>query len=489
MKEAGKFISQIEEKAGEWDISAVLSVQDKDGVRYDKAFGYADREEKRKLTLSDRFCLSAHNGFFLTLCVMHLVDRKKLRLRDRVSRFIPEYKHGEQITVLNLLRWRSGIEDYWRGVRMVEIQKDPAHAALSDRERFRREFELYAQDVDFKHVLKLVGELDLKHAPGVEDDGSAGTLPFISEIVSRVSGLTPREYLFRHFFEPLGMDDTRPGDDATTEIYGMFRDTELIRLPRVRSDSTFSTTAQDMNLLVRALAGKGIFSEGTWARMLKCNNDMLGLGFIKQGELYCADFFLNKLRDTCQILLDFEDGTSILMLNNEEQRYKLDDNRRWRCFATDLRRAWQDTRVYPQNPELKRVNGKNVWDAMDIELLPQQLEFVPECSRCAAAMLAQKQPVYVLMDHGLAIGMAALTIKPKKNEYAVSFLQVDHRYQGRGYGRILLTRAMEILKEKGARTLKIGVNRFNIPARRLYQSVGFEDKEIYDEFIDMKITL
>ena len=103
-------------------------------------------------------------------------------------------------------------------------------------------------------------------------------------------------------------------------------------------------------------------------------------------------------------------------------------------------------------------------------------------------MLARKQPVYVLMDHGVAVGLAALTIRPKKGKFDITFLQVDRRYQGRGYGRILLTRAMEILKAKGAKTLEIGVNRFNIPAQRLYRSAGFADKEVYDEFIEMQMT-
>lgn len=488
MKDSEAFIAKIEEKAQEWDISAVVSVRDRDGFKYEKAFGYADRSEYRPLTLSDRFCLDTENSFFLTLCVMHLMERKKLRLGDRISRFIPEYKHAERITVRSLLRWRSGIEDYWRAVRVPELQKEPAHAALSDQERFRREYELYASDVSFQDVLSLVGERELKHAPGVEDDGSASTIPFLCEIVRRVSGMSPRDYLFRNFFEPLGMDQTRPGNDATTQLYGMFRDTELVALPRVSPAGAVTTTLRDFELLAQALACKRLFSETSWAVMLKCRDDA-ALGFMKHGELYRADFFLHKLRNTCHMYLNFDDEASIIILNNEEPRFRLDENRCWRSFVSDLLRTWRDARVYPQSPELKRVNGKNVWDAIEIELLPEQLAFVPECSRCVAAMLAQKQPVYVLMDHGLAVGMAALTVKPKKNEFSVSFLQVDHRYQGRGYGRILLTRAIEILKEKGAARLEIGVNRFNVPAHRLYLSVGFEDSEVYDEFIEMSMTL
>lgn len=489
MKDGEKFIAEIEDKARKWDISAALSICDREGFRYEKAFGYADRGTQRPLTVDDRFCLDAENGFFLTLCVLHLAEGKKLRLSDRVSRFIPEYRHGDRITVRNLLRYNAGIEDYWSAIRLREIQKDPAHAALDERERFRREFVLRAEGASFQEVLRAVNDRDLKHEPGRDSEGGETGYMFLSEIVRRVSGMTPPEYLCRYFFAPLGMDETRPGNDATTALYGIMRDTELIPLPRVCPAGVFTTTLRDMSTLARALAEKRFFSQRTWEIMLKCDADMVGLGCVKRGELYLADLYPWRMRDTCLLGLNFADGVSILLLNNEETKTKMDENRRWRSFSSDLRRAWQDTRVYPQNPELKRVNGKNIGDALDIELLPEQLAFVPECARCIAATLARKQPAYILMDHGVAIGLAALTVKPKKKEYSVTFLQVDHRYQGRGYGRILLTRAIEILKEKGAETLEIGVNRFNIPAQRLYRGVGFQDKEVYDGFIEMKMTL
>lgn len=489
MKDQNKFIEKIEKAAAQWDISAVLSVTDSDGFRYEKAFGYADRASGRPMTLADRFCLDTENGFFLALCVMHLAERKKLRLSDRISRFIPEYRHAERIAVRDLLRWASGIEDHWRAVLMPRLQKDPAHAALSVHDRFRRESELHARDIPFADVLKDIGELDLTHEPGREDDGSESNTAFLAEIVRRASGMPVREYVFRHFFEPLGMADTGPGNDATTALYGVVRDTELVSLPPLSPAGAFTTTLADMDKLARALAGKQFFTERTWAAMLKCRWRTNAIGFSKRGELYAADFYPCRLRDTCQLYLNFDEGVSILLLNNEELKFRLEPSGHWRHFCSDLRRAWQDARVYPDKPELKRVTAKNVWDAMDIELAPEQLAFIPECSKCIAYMLAERQPVYVLMDHGVPIGMTALIIKPKKKQYDVGYLQVDRRYQGRGYGRILLLRAMEILKEKGAEALEIGVVRHNTAAYRLYRSVGFEDKEVYDDFISMKMTL
>lgn len=489
MKDAEGFIAQAEAEARRWDVSTVLSVRDRDGFHWERAFGYADRAAGRPMTTDQRFCLDVENGFYLTLCVMHLAERKMLRLSDLVSRYIPEYSHGDRIRVRNLLRWNAGIPDHWTAVRMPALQKNPAHAALSHRERFCREYELHAQSISFSEILRDINDRELVHDPGVEDDGGETGFAFLAEIVRRVAGMSARDYLFENFFAPLGMTHTRPGNDATTALYGVLRDTELVALPQLSPAGAFTTTLQDMDTLARALVEKRFLSEKTWALMLRCNADMAAMGFVKRGELYTADLFPWKTRNICQLWLDFDGGGSIVMLSSEEPKLRLDENRRWASFPACLRQAWQVGRVYPRQPELKRVNGKNVGNAVAIELAPEQLAFVPECARCIASTLARRQPAYVLMDHGLAVGMAGLTIQPEKKNYDVTFLQVDRRYQGRGYGRILLTQAMAILKARGADKLTIGVNRFNLPALALYRSAGFTEKEVYDEFVEMELTL
>ena len=44
---------------------------------------------------------------------------------------------------------------------------------------------------------------------------------------------------------------------------------------------------------------------------------------------------------------------------------------------------------------------------------------------------------------------------------------------------------VDYLKKAGAKKLSIGVNRFNIPAQKLYKSVGFTEDCVYDEGIWM----
>lgn len=488
MKDKEAFVKHVDRLAEKWDISAVISMQDQEGTILEKAYGYAERDANRKMTLQDRFCLSVHNNFFLGLCILHLAQEGKLALNTRLEACIPEYNTGANITVSQLLRAESGLPDELYQVRIPEMQKDPAHAALSDEEKYRREFEVKIQDKPFGEILKALEGKELEHIPGQEDDGSATAIFFLAEIIRRIFGKNPREYLLEHFFAPLGMQDTRPGNDETVKHAGVMGDDQLVALPGAGAAHCFTTTLSDMNKLARALAKKRIFSEKIWKSALKCKREYCGLGFCKQGELFFADEFPSLAGDYLRMYFQFEEGMSWVYLLGEEFISRHEKNE-WRAFSGEVRSEWQYGRAYPKKPELKKVTGKNVWEAMEIQIKPEQLSFVPDAKSCIASSLAHRQPVYVLMDHGLPMGIAALTIKPKQKEYHVSFLQVDYRLQGRGYGRILLTHAVRLLKEAGAKKLEIGVNRFNIPAQKLYMSVSFQLDTVYEGFMRLKMEL
>lgn len=53
----------------------------------------------------------------------------------------------------------------------------------------------------------------------------------------------------------------------------------------------------------------------------------------------------------------------------------------------------------------------------------------------------------------------------------------------------MVTHAVRLLKEAGAKKLEIGVNRFNIPAQKLYMSVSFQLDTVYEGFMRLKMEL
>lgn len=62
--------------------------------------------------------------------------------------------------------------------------------------------------------------------------------------------------------------------------------------------------------------------------------------------------------------------------------------------------------------------------------------------------------------------------------YLIDGLYVEKKFRGQGYGKELLQEALEILKTKDLDYLEIKVMAHNTIARKLYQSIGFEDQVI-----------
>ena len=60
---------------------------------YERAFGWADRESKRRMTTDAIFRIASQTKALTSVAIMSLVEEGKLSLTDPVSRFIPAFEH------------------------------------------------------------------------------------------------------------------------------------------------------------------------------------------------------------------------------------------------------------------------------------------------------------------------------------------------------------------------------------------------------------
>jgi uncharacterized protein YbbC (DUF1343 family)/CubicO group peptidase (beta-lactamase class C family) len=162
----------------------VLLVSHKRRVVYRKAFGQRSLAPRREgMTADTIFDLASLTKVVATVpAVMRLVEEGKLRLNDRVTRYLPEFQGGaSEITVRNLLTHFSGLRPdldleppwsgYDTGIRKALADKPVAAPG----ERF-----LYS-DINF--IL-------------------------LGEIVRRLSGKNLDAFAAEVVFRPLGMKDT-----------------------------------------------------------------------------------------------------------------------------------------------------------------------------------------------------------------------------------------------------------------------------------------
>jgi beta-lactamase class C len=191
MEAAARIIqTQVEARMLE---SAVLHVQRRGHV-FERAFGKAASPDAVFLLASITKTMTAAG-------VMVLADREKLRLTDRVVKFIPEFSEGarKDITIEHLLTHTSGLPD-----------QVPDNAALRQRHA--------PLSVFVEHTVRT----PLLFPPGTKYHYQSMGLLLAAEIVQRITQAPFPDFLAKEVFAPLGMDRTALG-------LGRFKMEETVR--------------------------------------------------------------------------------------------------------------------------------------------------------------------------------------------------------------------------------------------------------------------
>lgn len=100
------------------------------------------------------------------------------------------------------------------------------------------------------------------------------------------------------------------------------------------------------------------------------------------------------------------------------------------------------------------------------ELLPQGLN-------------SEDNFLYVLYDRDEAVGMIWMKVKnqPSKSGFIYEVF-IEERFRGKGYGKSLMLLLEEKAREMGLKSLALHVFGFNHVARKLYETVGYEIKNV-----------
>lgn len=68
-------------------------------------------------------------------------------------------------------------------------------------------------------------------------------------------------------------------------------------------------------------------------------------------------------------------------------------------------------------------------------------------------------------------------------------LVVDPEYQGKGIGKLLMTKAIERFKKEGLKKVGLWVGKGNTKAKKIYEKLGFVEKETRGRWIRMEMEL
>ncbi|WP_299045817.1 serine hydrolase domain-containing protein [uncultured Polaribacter sp.] len=183
-KSVDAYVDEINEK-GELNGN-VLVVKNKE-VLYENSFGISHPKTKEPLTASHRFAIGSISKEFPGVSIMQLYERGKLKLDDKVSKYLNDLPTwASTISIQQLFKYTSGLPRVaWE--RYGENQMTVTH-------------ELLLND------LKKVEELTFK--PGTDYLYSNYNPILLIHIVEKVSGQSFERYVTQNIFKPAKMTNS-----------------------------------------------------------------------------------------------------------------------------------------------------------------------------------------------------------------------------------------------------------------------------------------
>jgi CubicO group peptidase (beta-lactamase class C family) len=225
-------------------------VPEGDQIILNAAYGFANREQRRRLFPEDPIAIASLSKQFTAAAVLRLVDQGKIGLSDNIERHLPNVPADKVgITIHDLLTHTSGFR----------------------RDALRRE-----EIIERKDLLGLVYVKPLLAGSDVEYNYSNSGYQLLAALVEEVSGVAFDEYLRTEFFDPQSLARTGPihapeGMPATVRAYNEWTDvgtwTDWPKGWKHRGSGGQVSTTTDLFHWWRALKSGEVLSDSLVAHM------------------------------------------------------------------------------------------------------------------------------------------------------------------------------------------------------------------------------
>lgn len=230
---------------------AVVTVVKGDEVLLEEGFGYADKEQKKRVDPEETlFFIGSVSKIFTATAVMQLVEQGKIDLNADITKYLGDVKikneTGSPVTVKDLLTHTSGVEHADTGFSLdAELDSKPYYSM---------------KDELLNNTFRIVNK------PGevYSYDNFASQLQ--GYIVEQVTGQKFEDYAKEHLFEVLDMENTSyvlEKDDAdqlaSSYDYKGNKLKPLVFKPTVLPEGSMSSTGEDMANYMLTVLNNGVF--------------------------------------------------------------------------------------------------------------------------------------------------------------------------------------------------------------------------------------
>ena len=307
----------LDEQWKKKEFQGVALVAEGDKVTFAKAYGYADMEEGIENTLTTRFAIASNTKQITAVGILQLVEAGKINLNDTIDKYFPEYKHGKDITVKDLLQMRSGILDYINSINIYMKSEESKEILDSYREDiyFDRfiEDERWTSDIILENLYlnELIGK------PKEDFAYSNTNYYLLGLIIEKASGMAYEDYIEKNIFELCNMESSNMvAKEKDAKGHGNHDSGEIV----VNPDFTFSAgnvyaTAIDLLKWNRMLHGGEILGDNIYRQMITPNGKY-GYGVFIENGIIRHGGAIDGFRSNTQY--DRENDRTIIILENKD---------------------------------------------------------------------------------------------------------------------------------------------------------------------------
>ncbi len=251
-----------------------ICVRKRGRTLYSRAFGVASLELNAPMTPASVCRIASVSKQFTSASILRLAQEGRLKLSDPLSRFLPDYPRGGEMTIEMMLNHTAGLGNFL-------LQESP-----------RRRQETFGVEYDQDMLVELMRNSVRPQVfdPGTNFAYSNNGYVLLGVVAEKVSGLPRADLLQQQFFGPLGMSSTAV-DTSAAVVPGRaqgyspqpkaplgFRHAAYISLSLPAGAGDMRSTASDLCLWHEALLGGRVLN----AAMLQA---MITPGRLKDGTL------------------------------------------------------------------------------------------------------------------------------------------------------------------------------------------------------------
>ena len=296
------------------DFTGALLVAKKGKVIYQESFGMANREWSVANTLDTRFPIASLTKQFTAAAILQLVEKGKLSLEDKLSRFYPDYPKGDSITIHMLLNHTSGI---------YNLLQDPAFTEMNAN--------IPVEALDDSSLVNIFQHKPFDFSPGTYWRYSNSGYILLGYIIEKISGQSYRDYLTKNLFQKAGMHnsdlfrfDTILPHRASGYSYTSkgWKNSRIININVSFSAGGLFSTVHDLFKWQQALFAGKIIHDTSLAKMNRPNHEDRGAGygvFVENLFGRKAIFHSGGLLGFCSYMISYpDDEISVIILTNRD---------------------------------------------------------------------------------------------------------------------------------------------------------------------------